>query len=894
MAKDVERLVLELSADISRLDRGMKAGQAIAERRTRAIERSFDQMNQRTSRSVSDMGANIRNTIAGIALGVAVREVQQYADAWTRMGNPLRAAGLEQAEVNARMDELVGIALRSRSSLEGTVTLYNRLIAASGELGVSQERVARVVETVNKALATSNLTASERASATTQLAQGLGSGNLQGDELRAIRENSQVLAQAIADEFGVTIGELKKLGAEGELTAARVFKAIENAQAGTDAAFARTTATISDSFTNLQTRATQYIGQLDAATGASEKFGAVVGFVANNLDAFGDAAVVAATVVGGALAGRAMLAAFTSFTALQAQIVLTNVQLAAFEIRAGLATGALGRMTVAGVAGAGSMRALSGAMAFFGGPIGLAITAVAAAIALITIRANEASRANQELRDTMGGAKTALDAYEAAAIAAANATGKNAAEAVNNANAMRLEAAEAVRSAIALRQRTAALAADAAQRASDAEATRNQRANGPFGRGFDAVNAAASGANLSAKAAQDRADAAAAAARDAERNLNRITETLSSGGYRNPGAAGGGGGSGNGAGRSRAASGPSPEELAAMREQIRLQGELDIAQARGDEAAERRIQREIDINSLTEQMTRAQIEGARALATAQVDSVIAAENLEKQIDDLLKASERRTEARVAQEEALRDEMERQLNVQVQLARIEGNEALVRVLERELSLRQSIAALGPTATPEQVAAVTRDETRLNSAEDQAILRERGADMARSFVDIIRSDDIGAEIGNRFRQAAFDKLEDVIGRLFSQIFAPQQGGGMGGGSWWAQAAAAVFGGGRALGGPVKAGMAYRVNENTPNSEIFVPDRDGWVGNAKSPKAQGKGVTQISIKNDYHLEGAAGTEVILGAVQRMQAASERRILSTVEAAAPNAQLQRTLLKD
>lgn len=893
MAKDVERLVLELSADVSRLERGLKAGTAATNRYTRQTERRFDEMNKRTTRSVSDMGSGIRNAIAGIALGAAVREVQQYADAWTRMGNPLRAAGMNQAEVNARMDELVGISLRSRSSLEGTVTLYNRLIASSGELGVSQERVARVVETVNKALATSNLSAGERNSAVTQLAQGLGSGTLAGDELKAIRENSIVLAQAIADEFDTTIGGLKKLGAEGELTSARVFKAIENAQAGTDAAFARTTATISDSFTNLQTRAMQYVGTLDQATGASEKFASLVGFVANNLEAFGDAAVVAATVVGGALAGRAMVAAMTSFVGLQAQIALTNAQLTAFEIRAGLATGALGRMSVAGMAGAGSMRALSGAMAFFGGPIGLAITAVAAAVALLAMRAGEGEREAARLRDTMGGAKDSLDEYEKAAITAANATADNAKEAISNANAMKLEAQEALRSALALRERTAALAENAAERAREAADTRNARAGGPFGKGYDAVNAAASGAELSAQAAERRAEAAADGARAAKERYDRISAAFASGEYKyKPGRTDGGG---EGAGGRRGASGPSPEELAAMREQLRLQGELDLAQARGDEAEEKRIQRLIDINSLTEQMVRARIDGAEALATAQIDSVIAAENLQKEIDKLVSASEKRTEARIEAEQVLADEMDRQLQVQIDLARIERNSAVVLMLERELQLRQALAALGPNATPEQRAAVTADEAMLNRAEDRAILTDQGKEMARTFVDVIRADDLGTELGNRFRAAAFDKLEEVLGNLFSQIMAPQAGGGGGIFGAIASGVGSLFGGRRALGGPVQAGKFYKVNENTPNSEYFAPTQDGYVGNMKPAKAQtARGPVSMTFRTEYNLQGAAGTETILSTVHRMQAASERRILTTVQAAAPSAQLEQRLLKE
>ena len=60
-----------------------------------------------------------------------------------------------------------------------------------------------------------------------------------------------------------------------------------------------------------------------------------------------------------------------------------------------------------------------------------------------------------------------------------------------------------------------------------------------------------------------------------------------------------------------------------MREELRLQGELAIARANGNETEEKRLQRLLDIQTLTEQMTRAQIDGAEAAATAQVDAIIA-------------------------------------------------------------------------------------------------------------------------------------------------------------------------------------------------------------------------------------------------------------------------------
>ena len=73
------------------------------------------------------------------------------------------------------------------------------------------------------------------------MSQALASGTLQGDELRAIREQAPGLTEALArglsslaergvlpEKFiGTTVGDLKTLGAEGELTAGRVLAAFK-------------------------------------------------------------------------------------------------------------------------------------------------------------------------------------------------------------------------------------------------------------------------------------------------------------------------------------------------------------------------------------------------------------------------------------------------------------------------------------------------------------------------------------------------------------------------------------------------------------------------------------------------------------------------------------------
>jgi hypothetical protein len=91
-----------------------------------------------------------------------------------------------------------------------------------------------------------------------------------------------------------------------------------------------------------------------------------------------------------------------------------------------------------------------------------------------------------------------------------------------------------------------------------------------------------------------------------------------------------------------------------------------------------------------------------------------------------------------------------------------------------------------------------------------------------------------------------------------------------------------------------MAYRVNENTPNSEIFVPDRDGWVGNMKQPRSASRGAQNITVTNELYLAGANGDGVIYANVRAMLAASQRQTVAAIKAGAPEAQLEQTLLRE
>lgn len=271
MATDLERLIVSLEARTKAFENSLSKANTTAQRQLRNIEKKFADTNKKLEiKPIGGLGGlGGFGKVAGVA--VAAREVQKYADAWTEAGNKIAAASQISGRQARSLGAINDIAKDTRSGITETVDLYSKLLMATKDVAKSEEEVARATEIVNKSFKAGGQAAAAQASGILQLGQALGSGVLQGDELKSLRENAPVLLQAIADEFGTTIAGLKDLGAEGELTSERVFKAILKAQPQIERAFSSTTATIGDSFTLMGNTLTESAGRLDDVTGASEK-----------------------------------------------------------------------------------------------------------------------------------------------------------------------------------------------------------------------------------------------------------------------------------------------------------------------------------------------------------------------------------------------------------------------------------------------------------------------------------------------------------------------------------------------------------------------------------------------------------------------------------------------
>lgn len=395
----------------------------------RALD-SFERTGRRTEQTTDRLNgtmARLQRMAAAVAAALSVAELVKYADTWANLEGRLRLVTDSTYQLVQAQNALYSIAQRTRTSLEGTVDLYGRIKRSTADLNASDAQRLRVTESINKSLIISGASSQAAAAALLQLGQAFGANRLGGEELNSILEQTPRLAQAIAEGMGRTVGELKKLGADGKLTAEVVFNALQQSGASLDAEFSKMPRTVGQAFVQIQNAALRTIGVFDQQNQLSASLANTLGFVADNvgvlaaalaglavsaslrfvlnltsglwesLKASSAAALVAreraaatlaaaaadveATAAASALAAArvAELRAATMAAEGEVQLALATNGLIPAQFRAAAAAeahaAALAAQVTAQAAAAGAGTLMARALAFLGGPIG-AITAL--------------------------------------------------------------------------------------------------------------------------------------------------------------------------------------------------------------------------------------------------------------------------------------------------------------------------------------------------------------------------------------------------------------------------------------------------------------------------------------------------------------------------------------
>ena len=227
----------------------------------------------------------------------------------------------------------------------------------------SNDEAIAFVEQLNKQFKISGASVQEASAAMYQLTQAMAAGKLQGDEFHSIMENAPLLAQSIANEMGLTVGQLKEMSSQGLITSDIIKEALFNSAEETNAKFAEipmTFAEVGQSIQNELIQAFQPVLEQISSIPQSGEFqalseGVVVAIRGMAVAAQGSIGLISAAFAGLRIAistitqtvasfgslfittmprvSAAVLAVVVAFTTYRAAVALCNAQTAALTVK---------------------------------------------------------------------------------------------------------------------------------------------------------------------------------------------------------------------------------------------------------------------------------------------------------------------------------------------------------------------------------------------------------------------------------------------------------------------------------------------------------------------------------------------------------------------------------
>lgn len=883
-AVTADRVIVELEAKLDRYEANVRRAEQKFDRATRNISNDAKRMERDIARSSDQVGARFRALAGTFAAAFSARQIQELADGYTRFINQLKVAGVEGERLADVQGALFSTAQRYGVELESLGTLYSRSAQVSNELGASQAELLQFTNGVAAALKIQGSSATQAQGALLQLSQALGSGTVRAEEFNSINEGALPILKAVAanlDAAGGSVAKLKNLVNEGKVSSDAFFRAFLAGSAELEAQAESASLTIGNSFTVLNNALGVYIGQADASLSATERLSGAIISLSENLDTVAAAlGVIGAILLGRFAAGMVAGAASTG---------LASTALFALQARA---VGAATTMEALALTSATAGRAM---LAAFGGPVGIAVTALTLGVYYLATRTDEAAQASEQYRAEQEKLQDVQARVRDATDTLTTATGKAREEAVANAKALRQETQEYLANA------QAALAA-ARAKARDTIATNRREIERAAmtttgaGGGPDRLVTTAS-ANRR-RIAQAEANIAAAnevvlgyqeQLKELQDIIDRPAPTAIT-----PSTTGS-----TKTGSTKSSRGPSPEDIARRFEDDLARGEIELRQALADAIGTAEARREVERERIRieQDATARSIQADEDLSEAQKGRLLAlndqiaaaraaAIEAEAEREAIAAAVVMRQEDLRNQQDVLRlqsdlaDTSKRRREIELRLLDLQYEEERIRLQaiadNKQLAEAEREAARRRLASLDEQYGLDRERTERNTESPFEQYRRRlnrSQEQVQEDAETWMVEELEG-IQDRLHKAITSKLgvddpilggiidlfiEQVIMKPLSDAFA-NAASGTGGGFFGAliSGIGSIFSGGRASGGHVSAGRMYRVNEQ--GIEGFQPSGSGKIiplGRMRGAGGGGVNIYQtvkVDASNSVNPEGYA----------------------------------------
>ena len=223
--------------------------------------------------------------LAGGALLHYGNEMRKLADEYTNLDSRIKLVSESEQEFAAVKESLYVMSQQTGTAFRSNADAYAKLAASVRAVGGDSKETLTIVDMVNKSLALNGSTTADAASFQLQFAQALGSGVLQGDELRAMLESNGLFARELAKALGTNIAGLREMGSQGELTTDVLRKAFPKMRESIESAYSGMEMTTDRAFEKIRNAFEKIVDESNKASNGTGTIASEISKLAETIDA---------------------------------------------------------------------------------------------------------------------------------------------------------------------------------------------------------------------------------------------------------------------------------------------------------------------------------------------------------------------------------------------------------------------------------------------------------------------------------------------------------------------------------------------------------------------------------------------------------------------------------
>lgn len=349
------------------------------EKAYKSIDRLEKKMGE-AEKSADNFGGGMNRLASAIkvaASAAAIKAVAGMVQDYREMGERIKMATASTAEYEMVQRRLMDTANGTYRSLSEAQELYIRTADSLRSLGYTTEQAMDVQDSLSYAFVR-NATSADRANgAISAVTKSFNTGKVAADQWETIIAAVPTVVDAIAAAASKTSAEIRMLGATGKLTAQQLSEGLRKSLDDNATAAANMAVKLSDAGVRMKTAITSVFVAIESGTGAIQGLTDGITLAANailefsqdadSMSAFLQTAELATMSLASVIAARLIVSLYGSATAYAASVAATLAQ-----------TRANTGMTTSAIVAAGAVAKLRAALAFLGGPLGVAMIAASA------------------------------------------------------------------------------------------------------------------------------------------------------------------------------------------------------------------------------------------------------------------------------------------------------------------------------------------------------------------------------------------------------------------------------------------------------------------------------------------------------------------------------------